>query len=162
MSITVRNFDRATQYVACAQLLGSEANTFVSTKEQVPLSVQSRPPLSVFPRTEVILTCGAFMVVSENFKFQDLAQRWKSEVAALSSTTEIASSLPYMKIVAMGPSVIPQILCQLEAEGDEPDMWFVALRLLADADPVAEEDRGDMRAMARAWLRWGLQQGYAW
>ena len=61
----------------------------------------------------------------------------------------------------MGPRAIPLILKQLESEGDQPDMWFWALRTLTNADPVSEADRGNIVRMANAWLEWGRQR-YVW
>ena len=38
-------------------------------------------------------------------------------------------------------------------------MWFWALKSLTDVDPVSDDDRGDMVAMANAWLEWGRVNG---
>ena len=55
----------------------------------------------------------------------------------------------------MGPSVVPLILSRLESEGSEPDHWFWALRALTGANPVTENECGDIAKMARAWIDWG-------
>jgi hypothetical protein len=49
----------------------------------------------------------------------------------------------------------------MEVEGDEPDMWFWALRALTNADPISEDDRGDIVKMAQTWLAWS-QGRYVW
>ncbi len=95
-------------------------------------------------------------------KFQSLVKAWRSERSAASWVTDMATCPAYQGIIAMGPGAIPLILAQLESEGDEPDHWFWALRALTDADPVREEDRGDIVKMAAAWVGWGRAQGYAW
>jgi hypothetical protein len=68
---------------------------------------------------------------------------------------------PYQMIIAMGQNVVPYIFAQLKAEGDEPDQWFWALRMITRANPVRPEDQGDFRAMAKAWLEWGARRELA-
>lgn len=94
-------------------------------------------------------------------KFETLAREWKSERDTLSWVSDMVACPSYQKIIGMGPAVIPLILARLQAEGNEPDHWFWALRVIADDDPVAEEDQGDIVKMASAWLEWGRQQGHA-
>lgn len=62
----------------------------------------------------------------------------------------------------MGPRAIPLILAQLVSEGDDPDHWFWALQVLTGANPVSEEDEGNLRRMSAVWLEWAASQGYAW
>lgn len=87
--------------------------------------------------------------------FQSLAKQWQEERGAVSSISQMALCYSYQRIIAMGERAIPLILRQLEQEGDEPDHWFWALRMLTGINPIPEEARGDMRAMARAWIEWG-------
>ena len=92
--------------------------------------------------------------------FQKLVRQWREQRGVSSSPIEIASLPPYQKIIAMGKPAIPLILAQLATEGDDPDYWFWALTVLADADPVRPEDRGNFQLMARSWLEWGEREGY--
>jgi len=62
----------------------------------------------------------------------------------------------------MGPDVLPLILRQMANEGDEPDLWFVALQMLTGADPVIDDARGNFKEMAKLWLDWASRNGYAW
>ncbi len=101
------------------------------------------------------------IVQYEQIKFRYLTGQWHEERGISSSTTEVSACPSYQKIIAMGKNVMPLILNKLESEGDEPDMWFWALRVISDEDPVAEKDRGNVKAMAAAWLRWGREQ-YDW
>jgi hypothetical protein len=57
----------------------------------------------------------------------------------------------------MGERAVPLLLGELR---QEPDDWFWALHAITRASPVPEESRGNLRAMAAAWLQWGLQKGY--
>lgn len=101
------------------------------------------------------------IVQDDQYQFNFLTSKWREERGVSSSTTEIAMCPSYQKIIAMGEIAIPLILAKLASEGDEPDMWFWALRVISNEDPVADSDRGNLTAMATAWLRWG-QDRYAW
>jgi len=74
--------------------------------------------------------------------------------------SDMALCPAYQSVIGMGPIAIPFILAQLDSEGDEPDHWFWALRVLTEADPVKEEDRGNIVKMAAAWTEWGRREGY--
>ena len=92
-------------------------------------------------------------------KFRRLTTEWKSSRGPHSSTLKLVMHPAYQKIIGMGADVIPMIFRELESQ---PDSWFWALRSIAETDPVAERDRGDGEAMARAWLAWGRKNGYSW
>ena len=94
--------------------------------------------------------------------FQRLVHEWQAERGATSSITEAALCPAYQNIIGMGELVVPLILDQLQAEGDEPDQWFWALSAITRANPVRDADRGDYVKMAKAWLEWGKNEGYAW
>lgn len=97
-----------------------------------------------------------------SIKFQSLVDAWRQERGAMASITEAALCPAYQRILGMGPDVVPLLLQQLKSEGDEPDHWFWALKAITGADPVPNEDRGNLKRMAAAWLQWGSQQGYGW
>lgn len=100
--------------------------------------------------------------IEDWLKFQQLVANWQQEKGAMSSITEAALCPAYQSIIGLGPDAVPFLLAQLESEGDEPDQWFWALRAITRANPVDEADRGDFVRMARAWLQWGRDNGYAW
>jgi hypothetical protein len=89
-------------------------------------------------------------------RFQHLVSEWRRDVWPLSSVTQIVRHPSYQAIIALGREVVPAILRDLE---QQPGHWFVALRALTGADPVAAEDRGQMEKMAAAWVRWGKEHG---
>ena len=95
-------------------------------------------------------------------KFRQLVADWRQQRGAISSITEAALAPAYQAIIGMGPLAVPFILNQLASEGDEPDHWFWALKAITRANPVNDEDRGNLRRMARAWLEWAQLEGYAW
>lgn len=92
-------------------------------------------------------------------RFMELSEEWKTESMFMSSTTAMAMLPSYQKIIGMGQAVLPLIFRELERE---PRYWFWALRAITDAAPVPVENRGRIREMAKAWLRWGRLQGYKW
>jgi hypothetical protein len=95
------------------------------------------------------------------YEFHRLKDLWRRERGATSSITAMATCPSYQGIIGMGEIAVPLILRELESEGDQPDMWFWALKAITRDDPVNPDDRGDMKAMADAWLSWG-EDRYAW
>lgn len=89
--------------------------------------------------------------------FQRLAIEWKQETAHLSSIVTIAQHRAYQEIIGMGTDAIPFILRDLE---ESPSQWFWALREISGESPVRPVDRGDVDAMAAAWLDWGRRNLY--
>ena len=90
-------------------------------------------------------------------RFAELAATWKRERGPYSSSARLAEHPAYQQIIALGPSVIPLLLCELERE---PDHWFRALHALTGAQPVPEASQGRLHEMARALLDWGRTEGY--
>lgn len=93
-------------------------------------------------------------------EFQRLAAEWKMQRGVSSSITEGALCPAYQRIIEMGQPAVPLLLRQLEAEGNDPDQWFWALRAITGCQPVPEEDFGNFLKMARCWLEWGERNGY--
>jgi hypothetical protein len=62
---------------------------------------------------------------------------------------------PYQRIIGMGISVVPLILEELRRE---PDQWFWGLEAITEENPVPPEAAGNVRAMARAWIQWGVDR----
>jgi hypothetical protein len=98
---------------------------------------------------------------ADAIKFTTLVNQWKGGRSATSSVTDMITHPAYQKIIGMGKGVVPFIISELRADGEEPDHWFWALRILTDVDPVRPEDRGDIVKMANAWLEWAEKE-YGW
>ena len=90
-------------------------------------------------------------------RFQALVRQWKEATLLLSSITDMAMHPAYQQIIGMGPSVLPLLFAELRRE---PDHWFWALKAITGQDPVPPADRGNVRRMADAWLKWAASQGY--
>jgi hypothetical protein len=89
--------------------------------------------------------------------FQTLAERWKKETAHQSNMAKKALHPAYQEIIGMGERVVPLLLAELRRE---PDDWFWALHAITGANPVPPTNRGNLQAMAEAWIEWGLKKGY--
>ena len=98
----------------------------------------------------------------DEIKFQRLAAEWAEQRGASSSLTEIVLCEAYQSIIGMGKRAVPHILRQIRSEGDDPDQWFWALRMITLQDPVASEDRGNFVKMAQSWLEWGERNWHVW
>lgn len=92
-------------------------------------------------------------------KFRRLVVEWKARKSHSSCIEDMALHIAYQRIIGMGPEAVPLILAELEKE---PDHWFWALYAITEADPVPEEDRGNLRKMAAAWIRWGKENWHQW
>ena len=100
------------------------------------------------------ITTPASAAVAE--RFRELARQWKASTSLLSSTSAMVAEPTYQAIIALGPSVVPLILKDLERE---PAHWFEALRAITGEDPVPVQDWGKVPAMCAAWLAWGRCRG---
>jgi hypothetical protein len=92
-------------------------------------------------------------------QFTALVREWKAGRGVSSSSREMARHPAYEAIIDMGEPVVALLLRELQRE---PDHWFIALRSITGADPVAPEHHGDLRAMAADWVAWGRANGYRW
>ena len=85
-------------------------------------------------------------------RFNELASRWQNETCGLSSITKKITNFNYLKIIAMGKTVVPLIL-PLSSQNH----WFVALKALTDQDPTSPNS--SFEEAVEAWLNWGKQEG---
>lgn len=90
-------------------------------------------------------------------RFLTLKTQWEVDTAILSSVTEIALHPAYQQIIGMGHTAIRLILLEMKKR---PGHWFWALKSITGEDPVLPEQRGRMKEMTQAWLRWGREKNY--
>ena len=96
-------------------------------------------------------------VRSAQGKFQRLSREWRAGRPRGVDVAQMVEHPAYQRIIDMGAPAIPLILRELDREVDH---WFSALHALTGADPVPESGRGNLSAMAEAWLNWGRGEGY--
>jgi hypothetical protein len=84
-------------------------------------------------------------------RFFRLLRRWRAETAYSSSAPEMFTHPAFIQIVGMGDKVVPLIVAELRRQ---PDWILGALPQITGENPIANSDRGDLYAMAAAWIEW--------
>jgi hypothetical protein len=90
-------------------------------------------------------------------KFLRLSTEWRQATGHLSNFGKRVTHIAYLKIVAMGPAVVPILLRETATRSGH---WFSALHLITEANPVSDDMYGDIDAISEAWLRWGRENAY--
>ncbi len=89
-----------------------------------------------------------------------LLGQWRAETAHLSSATRVTGHPAYQELIALGSAALPFLFRDLERTRD--GHLAKALGLIPGAHPVSPEERGKVRKVADAWLRWAGENGYQW
>jgi hypothetical protein len=103
-----------------------------------------------------LLATGQLAPRNLKAEFNRLAEQWHDETGHMSSAISFTQHPAYLRIIAMGPAVVPFILEDLERTQAH---WFVALRLITGANPIKPEDKGKVKRLANAWIAWGRERG---
>lgn len=90
-------------------------------------------------------------------RFERLAAQWRTESRFMSNTTQMAMLQSYQNIIGMGESALPFILEDLRRK---PGHWVWAMEAITLEDPVPAAARGRVDMAARAWVQWGIDNGY--
>lgn len=102
---------------------------------------------------------GAQVAEDVRDKFSRLANEWRTQSRFMSSSTDMMLVPAYQHIIGMGWGAVPLMLRELQEQSD-PDHWFAALEAITEAAPVPEEQWGNIKAMADAWVEWGEREGH--
>lgn len=89
-------------------------------------------------------------------EFNELAEQWHDETGHMSSAISFTQHPAYLRIIGMGPAVVPLILEDLQRTQAH---WFVALRLITGENPIKPEDKGKVQRLADSWIAWGRERG---
>lgn len=92
-------------------------------------------------------------------EFQALVEKWWHGTQFTSSVTDRVMHEAYLRIIGMGEKAVPLLLHELEQRLDH---WFVALSAITGVNPTTPDQRGRVKEMAEAWIRWGREEGYTW
>jgi hypothetical protein len=92
-------------------------------------------------------------------RFKDLAVQWFATTRYRSNTHALQNGPVYLELVGSGEAVSPLNLAEVRREPSVS--WFIVLAAISGEDPVPPALAGRVDAMARAWLDWGRQRGYA-
>ena len=89
---------------------------------------------------------------------QRLLNCWRDETAFLSSSTAITNHPAYVELIAIGSDALPALFRDLDKSHD--GHLSKALTAITGANPILDEERGYIRKVATAWLRWATENGY--
>jgi hypothetical protein len=92
-------------------------------------------------------------------RFRRLDAIWRKETAYQSSSKKIKKHPAFREVVALGDAVIPLLLRELQGNAT---LWVWALPEITGANPVPQEDQGNISKMTEDWLRWAKDQGLRW
>jgi hypothetical protein len=87
--------------------------------------------------------------------FHELVDQWRRDTAGLSSSAKIAMHPAYQQMIGLGLEALPFIFREMSQPSAS---WFWALRAIVGQDIAASHN--DVVHASRAWLSWGIEQGY--
>ncbi len=88
-------------------------------------------------------------------EFKAHVDKWKRATLHSSSLTKMITHPSYLRIMGMGPAVLPLLLKELK---ERPDHWIVALNAITGKDPAPPGST--FEEAVDAWVRWGQTGGY--
>jgi hypothetical protein len=88
-------------------------------------------------------------------EFQELSPRWRLATEQSSDPLEKIAHPAHLRIIGLGPQVLPLVFSEL---ADRGGLWFWALEALTGDDPVIQP--ATMKEVREAWLSYGRQHGY--
>ena len=135
--------------------------TKINSRECIQFRVYTDRPMSFIVHTRTHLSAITSKTVTTSadwVRFQLLARKWQRDTGHLSSISAICMDISYQKIIGMGAPAVPFIIRCLQLEGDNPQYWFWALKILTDSDPVPVSDRGNIIKMAQHWIGWAKSE----
>ncbi len=98
--------------------------------------------------TAVLLAEPATSTIELELTFHRLSNQWKRETGHLSNLKKKCAHPCYQEIIRIGEPALPFILDDLEKTYDD---WFVALKAITGADPIAPEIAGNIPKMTEVW-----------
>lgn len=107
---------------------------------------------------------GSFMVLPGTItvgntvaqKFHALASEWLRDTGIVSNPVEIFMHPAHVKLLGMGPEILPLVLKEVEKMSGH---WFMILDAISPENPVTPEDETSPERTARAWIEWGKERG---
>lgn len=133
-----------------------------TTKDPVTTWMTSYAPTqraSSLPTTKPLIATDKKL--QDWIKFSLLASEWKKQRGTMSSVNDMVALPAYQSIIAMGEPAVPLLIAQLKSEGDDPDLWFWALALITNENPIEHKDQGNFSKMAKSWINWAIEEGHA-
>jgi len=88
-------------------------------------------------------------------EFRALVDGWRKDTKHTSSVTKMVTHPSYLRVIGMGPEVLPLLFQELQ---ERQDHWLVALSAITGQDPAPEAS--SFSEAVEAWLDWGRKKGY--
>ncbi|GAA0759423.1 hypothetical protein LRH25_01495 [Ideonella azotifigens] len=141
---------------------------YVSYRPDVPMlrkQKTSAPGASQFKRQKRVEVFEApadsrwvSKAISRNIgvEFQKLAASLFERQQYSSLLADLHHSEEYLKVISLGPKVVPHMLRDLQMNGNP---WYLALRVLTGERVGQDLPEGNLRELAAAWIQWGTKQG---
>jgi hypothetical protein len=106
-----------------------------------------------------ITTVAAYKATNNDYvdAFYHNLHKWRSETYYMSSAKELQMHPSFRAIIALGEPVISLILDDLKRC---PSLLSLTLSAITGENVVPAADRGNIRAMANAWISWGRRNGF--
>ena len=92
-------------------------------------------------------------------RFDALRREWERDTMLVSNAATVLSHPAFMKVIALGDSVVPAILEFIESHPKESLFWTIALQTIVDDDPVPVEERSNPSKRRARWIEWGRRHG---
>lgn len=120
------------------------------------VSLRDSGTLGFYPRASDAFSSrsyGSYRASERDFvaRFYELVKRWRRETLVISSIDQAIAHEAFQEIVEMGGAVVPLIIREIKTR---PDLLVAALPMITREDPVSEQSRGDVVAMATDWIDW--------
>lgn len=134
------------------------AQAAISPMLGMPFGYESPPQMRLTavygPKRLVDYDINQHTTLSE--RFNRLASQWQEETWFMSNADNMARHPAYQEIIRMGKPAVPLILSAMRKK---PHHWFWALNIINRFDVVKKEHAGNIKAMTRDWLEWGVENG---
>src|SRR5262245_25886959 len=91
-------------------------------------------------------------------RVRELLHTWRTQTAPFSSSSRITNHPAYLELISLGSAALPFLFRDLQQTLD--GHLAKALAAITGAHPVPAEERGQIRKIAEAWLKWARENGY--
>lgn len=151
-----RGFELATTPRSLSTKVGRSKQDLESWMISLPARFANSGGVVVLKRPSRVETSESGPASTVRSKFLELADEWRNSTKFVSSITQQITHPAYLKIIGLGPDVLPILVRELQTHGD---FWFPALEAVAQLDPVLPKNRGNYVAMKNDWMEWATSKG---
>jgi len=99
-----------------------------------------------------------FLDNSFEIKIKELESIIESVCVFYSNPEQKENHPAYKEFISLGEIAIPFLIEKMDT--DYKHVWLNALNIITGIDPINEDDRGNIDAIAKTWKKWALDNGY--